>query len=44
MAASVFGSQIRQNVTAYTRRRTDVILKKPVVKNHPCQSSCTEEH
>ena len=44
MAASVFRFQIRQNVTADTRRRTDVTLKKPVVKNHPCQIFCTEEH
>jgi len=44
MAASVFRFQIRQNVTADTRRRTDATLNKLVVKNHPCQIFCTEEH
>jgi len=44
MAASFFRFQVRQNVTADTRRRTDVTLKKPVVNNHPCQILCTEEH
>src|SRR5207245_1618515 len=44
MAASVFRFQVRQNVSAGTRRRTDATLKELLVKNHPCQTFCSEEH